>query len=202
MYHETVSRLATWLPPVAWTAVILSFSTSTFSADNTGGVIDPLLAWLLPWLAPASIERLHGLLRKSAHVTEYAVLAALWLRAFRRSESVPSARAVWLTVLIGVVTASADETYQSFEPTRTGAVRDVMIDTAGVLLVSLPAGLGWRRAVDVITSVLLWVGLAGGVAALAVALAAGTGGGVLWLTVPLAAAALLYRRRKSSAGGV
>jgi hypothetical protein len=32
---------------------------------------------------------------------------------------------------------------------------------------------------------------------LAVGLAAGTGGGVLWLTVPVAAAFLLYRRRRS-----
>jgi VanZ family protein len=196
-----VSRLATWLPPLAWTAVILSFSSASFSADNTGSVIDPLLAWLLPWLAPSTIEALHGLVRKCAHVTEYAVLAALWLRAFRRTETERPGWAVWLTLLLGVITASVDESYQSFVPSRTSSVRDVMIDTAGVVLVALPAGLGWRRAVNVLTSVLLWVGLAGGGAALAVALAAGVGGGVLWLTVPVAAIALFYRRKKSSAGG-
>src|SRR5204863_1924637 len=83
--HETVSRLAPWVPPVAWTAVVLAFSSDTFSAHNTGSVVAPLLAWLLPWLAPSTIDTIHGLLRKSAHVTEYAVLAALWWRAFARS---------------------------------------------------------------------------------------------------------------------
>ena len=194
-----MSRLATWLPPVAWTAAVLSFSSATFSADNTSSIVGPLLAWLLPWLAPSTIETLHGLLRKSAHVTEFAVLAALWLRAFTRSGAVRAEWAAWLTVLIGVTVASADEVHQAFLPSRTSSARDVMIDTAGVLLVVVPARLGWRRAVDVMTRVLLWVGLAGGAAALAVAYAAGVDGGVLWITVPLAAVALFYSRRARSA---
>jgi VanZ family protein len=195
-----VSRLATWLPAVVWTVAVLSFSSATFSADNTGGFVAPLLAWLFPWLAPSSIEALHGIVRKTAHVTEYAVLAALWWRAFARAGAVRPRASAWLTLLIGIAVAAVDEAHQSTLPSRTGSVRDVLIDTAGVVLVVLPAGLGWRRAVDAATGVLLWVGLAGGVAALAVALAAGVGGGVLWLTVPLAAVALVYRRRKSSAG--
>ena len=57
-------------------------------------------------------------------------------------------------------------------------------------------------ATEAATGVLLWVGLLGGLAALALALAAGVGGGVLWLTVPVAAGALVYRWRKSAAGRV
>ncbi len=196
-----MSRLATWLPPVAWTAVVLTLSSATFSAENTGGVIDPLLAWLLPWLAPSTIDAIHGVLRKAAHVTEYAVLAALWWRAFARSGAGPG-RAAWLTLLIGVTVAAVDDTHQSFLPARTGSVRDVFIDTTGVALAVALARLGWHRAVEAATGVLLWVGLVGGLGALALALAAGVGGGVLWLTVPLAAGALVYRRRKSAAGRV
>lgn len=193
-------RLATWVPPVAWTAAVLSFSSATFSAENTGSVIDPLLAWLLPWLSPSSVEAVHGLIRKAAHVTEYALLAALWWRALARSGA-RLRRAAWLTLLIGVTVAAVDETHQSFLPSRTGSARDVLIDTAGVLLAVVPARLGWRRAVDAATGVLLWVGLAGGLAALALAIAAGLSGGVLWVTVPIAAAALAYRRRKSPPDG-
>jgi VanZ family protein len=195
-----VSRLATWVPPVAWTTVVLSFSFDTFSADNTGGVLAPLLAWLLPGLAPATLESIHALIRKSAHVTEYAVLAALWWRAFARGNPGRPTAAAWLTLAIGVVVAAADEAHQSLVPSRTGSVRDVVIDTAGVLLAVLPARLGWARAVDVVTGILLWIGVAGGLAALALALAAGVGGGMLWVTVPLAAAALVYRRRRRPAG--
>jgi VanZ family protein len=194
-----VSRLATWLPPVAWTAVVLSFSFDTFSADNTGSVVAPLLAWLLPWLAPSTIETIHGLIRKSAHVTEYAVLAALWWRAFARSGAARPGPAAWLTLLIGVTVAGVDETHQSMVPSRTASVRDVVIDTAGMLLAVVPARLGWARAVDLATGVLLWAAVAGGLAALALDLAAGAGGGMLWLTVPIAAVALVYRRKRLAA---
>ena len=193
-----MTRLAIWLLPVAWTAVVLSFSSDSFSAENTGGVIGPLLASLLPWLTPGSLEVIHGLLRKVAHVTEYALLAALWWRALARSGVVRAAPAAWLTLLIGVTVAVVDEVHQSFVPSRTGSARDVVLDTASVLLAVVPACLGWRRAVDAATGVLLWVGLAGGLAALALALAAGIGGGVLWLSVPVAAVALVLRRRQSS----
>ena len=191
-----MSRLGTWVPPVAWTAVVLSFSFDTFSADNTGGVVAPLLAWLLPGLSPATIESVHALIRKSAHVTEYAVLAALWWRAWGRSGAVRPAAAAWLTVAIGVLVAVTDEAHQSLVPSRTGSVRDVLIDGAGVLLSVLPARLGLARAVDLVAGILLWIGVAGGLAALTLALAAGVGGGMLWVTVPLAAAALVYRRRR------
>jgi len=191
-----VSRLATWLPPVVWTAVVLSFSSDTFSADNTGSVLAPLLAWLLPGLAPSTIEMIHGLIRKSAHVTEYAVLAALWWRAFARGGAVRPGLAAWLTLLIGVAVAAADEAHQAMVPSRTASIRDVVIDTAGVLLAVLPARLGWARAVDLATGALLWVGLAGGLAALALALAAGVSGGMLWFTVPAAAVVLVYRRKR------
>jgi VanZ family protein len=193
-----VKRLATWLPPLAWTAVVLAFSSAPFSADNTGSVIGPMLAWLLPWLSPAALDTIHGFVRKAAHLTEYAVLAALWLRAFARSAAVRVPAAAWLTLLIGVVVAILDEAHQSTVPSRTGSVRDVVLDTAGVLLAVVPARLGGARAVNVATGLLLWVGVVGGLGALALGLMAGVGGGVLWLTVPVAAVALVYRRRKSS----
>ena len=178
--------------------MVLSFSSASFSADNTGGLLGPLLAWLLPGLTPASLETIHALIRKTAHVTEYAVLAALWWRALTRGGVRPGA-AAWLALFIGVTVAAVDETHQSFVPSRTASVGDVLIDTVGVLLAVAQARLGWRRAVGMATGMLLWIGLAGGVAALALALAAGVGGGVLWLTVPVAAVAVVYRWRKASA---
>ena len=192
-----MKRLATWLPPLVWTAVVLALSSAPFSADNTSGVIGPLLKWLLPWLSPTAVDTIHGLVRKLAHLVEYAILAALWLRAFARRAAVRIPVAAWLTLLIGVVVATLDEAHQSTVPSRTGSVRDVLLDTAGVLLAVVPARFGWARAVSVATGVLLWVGVVGGLGGLALGLTAGVGGGVFWLTVPVAAVALVYRRRKS-----
>ena len=192
-----MNRLVTWLPPVLWTVVVLAFSTAPFGADNTGSVLSPLLAWLLPWLTPRAVDVVHGLLRKTAHLTEYAVLTALWFRAFARSEVTRPGPAAWLALAIAVAVAIVDEAHQSTVPNRTGSARDVALDTLGALLVAVTARFGWGPVAETATGVLLWVAAAGGVGALAIALAAGVPGGVLWVTVPAAAAALAYRRRRA-----
>jgi VanZ family protein len=194
-----VSRLATWAPPIVWMAVVLAMSSAEFSADNTGSVLHPLLAWLLPWLTPEHVAVLHGLTRKAAHVTEYAILGALWFRAFTRGGAAGPAPASWLALALSVGCAVIDEGHQTFLPSRTGSAGDVLIDALGALVAVVPARLGGWRAMDAATGVLLWVAAAGGLVMLTLGLAAGAGGGALWLTVPLAAGLLLYRRRKSAA---
>ena len=72
------------------------------------------------------------ILRKLAHVAEYAILGALLLRAVRRPG---------LAVALGVVYAASDEVHQMFVEGRHGAPLDVVIDAAG-LLVGIIA---WRR---------------------------------------------------------
>jgi len=193
-----VSRLATWLPPLAWTVVVLSFSSDDFSAASTGSLLTPLLAWLLPWLTPHALDVIHALIRKAAHVTEYAILAALWLRAFARPGGVRPPAAAWLALAIAVGCAIADETHQAMVPSRTASVGDVLIDTAGAMLAVVPSRFGWSRTAEVATGTLLWIALVGGLVALALDVAAGSGSGALWITVPMAAAAVVYRWRASS----
>lgn len=176
--------------------VVLALSSAPMSAENTGSILGPVLAWL--GLGRAHVHLLHGLVRKAAHVTEYAILAALWRHAFVRGGMARPAVASALALAISVACAVVDETNQSFLPTRTGALGDVGLDSLGALAAVVAAQLGWRRAVDVATGVLLWVAVVGGLGALALDLAAGAGGGVLWLTVPAAALLVVYRRRRST----
>jgi VanZ family protein len=181
-------------------AVVLAMSSPQMSAENTGSLIRPLLAWV--GLAPAHVDLVHGLVRKGAHVTEYAILAALWRRAFARGVGGGPALHTALALGISVGCAVIDETHQSFLAARTGAVRDVMLDSFGALAAVGAAHLGWWRAADLATGLLLWLAIVGGVGALALHLAAGAAGGVLWLTVPAAAALQIYRwRRRTSSGG-
>ena len=176
--------------------VVLALSAAPMSAENTGSILGPVLAWL--GLGRAHVHLLHGLVRKAAHVTEYAILAALWRHAFVRGGMARPAVASALALAISVACAVVDETNQSFLPTRTGAVGDVGLDSLGALAAVVAAQLGWRRAVDMATGVLLWVAVVGGLGALALDLAAGAGGGVLWLTVPAAAVLVVYRRWRST----
>ena len=195
-----MSRLATWLPPLLWTAVVLSFSSDDFSAANTGRLLAPLLAWLFPSLTPHAVDVIHALVRKAAHLTEYAILAALWLRAFHRSGAVRPPASAWLALSVAVVCAIADEAHQALVPSRTASVADVLLDGVGATLAVVPARLDWSRGAELVTGVLLWIALVGGLVSLGVSLAAGAGGGPLWISVPIAAAALVYRWRRSPRG--
>lgn len=192
-----MSGLATWLPPIAWMIVVLSASSAEFSAANTGGLIAAALSWLVPGLPAHRIDLIHGVIRKLAHFTEYAILAVLWFRGLTRSALARRPTAAWIALLISVVCAIIDETHQSFVPSRTGSVRDIMLDSSGALAAIVWARLGWWGAGDVATGLLLWVSVVGGLGALALDLVAGASGGLLWITVPLAAVLLVYRRRSS-----
>jgi VanZ family protein len=98
------SRLLTvWLPVLIWAAVI--FTLSSIPSLSTG-----LGTW-------------DTLLRKAAHLAEYAVLGGLLYRALGRE---PFALAV------GIAYAATDELHQYFVRGRHASPVDVAIDALGV----------------------------------------------------------------------
>lgn len=60
--------LLRWLPALAWTGVIAWFSSATFAASETGGVLQWVLQGLIPGLTAAELALYHTWLRKGAHV--------------------------------------------------------------------------------------------------------------------------------------
>jgi VanZ family protein len=105
-------RLRAWAPVVLWAAVIFLFSSIPSLSSGLG-------AWDL-------------VLRKLAHLTEYAILGALLVRALARSG---------LAILLGGLYAVSDEVHQHFVRGRHGAWYDVLLDTVGVAI----GVLVWRR---------------------------------------------------------
>jgi VanZ family protein len=176
-------------------AVIMGFSSDVGSATHTGHWLFPIFSALLPGATPAQLEAMHGLVRKGAHVTEYAVLAALWFRASTRGLGRSPGAAALIALGISVGWAALDETLQSLRPSRTASPVDVAIDAAGALLAVTFARFGWRSVVDGATTILLWAGVLGGAVLLGVNALAGVPSGVLWLTAPAAALLLILRRR-------
>lgn len=136
-----VSFLRYWLPLLIWMGVIFSASADTQSTQRSSRLIEPFLRWLWPEIPPQKIEAVRWLVRKAAHMTEYGILAWLCWRALRRpvrGDVRPwSWRIAGCALLAVVLYAATDEWHQSFVPNRTGALLDVMIDTAGGV-----AGLG------------------------------------------------------------
>ena len=97
--------LTVWLPVVLWAALIFTFSS-----------IPSLSTGLGTW---------DTILRKGAHLTEYAILGMLLLRAFGREAPALAA---------GIAYAASDEFHQHFVRGRHGTPVDVAIDAIGVCI--------------------------------------------------------------------
>ena len=97
--------LTLWLPVFAWAAVIFAFSA-----------VPSLSTGLGTW---------DTVLRKGAHITEYAILGALLYRALRREP---------VALAAGIAYAATDEFHQHFVRGRHGSPVDVAIDAVGVTL--------------------------------------------------------------------
>ncbi len=115
-----------WVPVLAWCAIIFTLSTSAFSALNTSRLIEPMIRWLFPGASAATVGLLHGLVRKSAHFTEYGVLFWLLVRG-------PMAKRPYIALALCVLYAMLDETHQVFVPGRTPSLYDVALDSTGAL---------------------------------------------------------------------
>lgn len=118
-----------WLAVGLWIAVVLGFSSDHFSAESTSRFLAPLVRWIFPDLSAETEQYLLFLVRKGAHVFEYAVLAALAYQALR--ESSDPWRSAGLALALVVAVAVADETHQAVSAARTGSAIDVSIDVAG-----------------------------------------------------------------------
>lgn len=129
-----------WMPVIAWMSLIFIASTDLMSAQQTSRFIGPFLRWIVPNISLETIQAVQFLVRKGAHVTEYAILAALLLRAFSAGKR--RLRAAHVIIVVGIAGsyAAIDEFHQSFVASRTGAIADVMIDISGAIV---GAGLCW-----------------------------------------------------------
>lgn len=130
------------------------------SGPQVAGLLFPPLAVMgLVWFLSAQPDLSSGLeqdflLRKCAHVTEFALLTLLWARALAGLWSGVVARAApWAAAAIGLAWAGIDERHQHFVEGRVGSLRDVAIDAMGVAIATAllrwtPVGrrLGLRRA--------------------------------------------------------
>ena len=82
---------------------------------------------------------------KLLHVIEYAVLAALCYRAFRRVIGRSNARvAIVITIVAASLYGVTDEVHQAFVPFRTATWLDWVADTAGGVI----GAVGYARFVE------------------------------------------------------
>jgi VanZ family protein len=140
-----------WLPVILWAALIFSVSGDKKSVHHSSRLIGPIVRWLIPEISDEALQQTVFVVRKGAHVTEYAVLAMLLWRALRGPNMAgasgwPKKIAMWAWTG-AVLFAISDEIHQAYVPGRQGAVMDVFIDSIGaaVGLFSLWQLGRWRK---------------------------------------------------------
>ncbi len=129
--------LQRWLPVIVWAAFISWFSTDAFSARSTNSYIDPILRYFFGELTPAGFRFAHTVIRKSAHMVEYAILGGLVCRALTAPSARMSRPLVIRALLYCAVYALLDEAHQAFVPSRSGSGTDVLVDTVGATVGTL-----------------------------------------------------------------
>ena len=133
-----MKKAGAWLGALAWMGVI--FMMSAMPGDVSGaqsGRIAELALRAMAFLFGAdaasgvSPDVINLLVRKGAHMTEYAVLFLLYRRALHASGA---RRPGLATLCLCACYAATDEGHQAFVAGRGPSVADVCIDTLGAAL--------------------------------------------------------------------
>lgn len=133
MCEKTVFYHKIWVvAAIFWMAFIWSNSleTAVESSQKSSGFLE-LLTPLLSWTG-LPVDLWHTLIRKTAHMAEFALLGLLWTLGLGVNGK-NTKRLGWV-LLICAVTALVDESIQLFVPGRSGELRDVCIDFCGAFL--------------------------------------------------------------------
>ena len=140
-----------WVPVMAWAMFIFAGSTGLGASRHSSRIIGPLVRWFYPAISETALHQVVLCVRKTAHVTEYAVLALLLWRALRQPGKQDPRPWSWTQAGLALAGASAyaatDELHQALVPSRQGQWSDVLLDTCGAALglLLLWCVLRWRQ---------------------------------------------------------
>ena len=131
-------KILSWLAVILWMAFIfyLSAQPATQSSELSLGITE-FIADIIEVITPfVEIDNstLHLYIRKLAHFFAYFTLTILLLNALKISGATFYSCIVW-ALSISVIYAILDEVHQLYVPGRVGNVRDVVIDSAGAVVV-------------------------------------------------------------------
>jgi len=104
-----------WLPVILWAGIIFWFSSIP---DLESGLKQDFI------------------LRKIAHILEFAFLTILLIRATKQ-ENLSIKKAITFSIIIAFFYALSDEYHQTFVLNRQGTLRDAGIDSIGILITGL-----------------------------------------------------------------
>ncbi len=131
-----------WIPALLWLGLIALESSDLLSSTNESRILYPLLTFLFGHIDPLKFMVWNHYLRKAGHVAGYFVLSWLLFRAWRATLPLGHASR-WslhwarISFFMSALVAGLDEWHQSYLPSRTGSLRDVLLDCSAALAAQL-----------------------------------------------------------------
>lgn len=110
--NSSIRFLKFWLPVIIWASLIFYLS----SIPDLRTVLEYDL-----------------ILRKMAHCVEYFILTFLLYRALKSSFHIRVLQLFIYPTILSFFYAISDEFHQSFVPGRSASIKDVLIDSAGII---------------------------------------------------------------------
>lgn len=144
-----------WMLVLTWMCVIFYFSSKPISESHAQSYfILEIANKVLNSLGIHSQivnDAVNFILRKTAHISEYAVLGVLLYTALLNS-NIRRKKAVFVCALvICILYSTSDEIHQIFVQGRSASIADVMIDTIGSCLglIAIVVCRAWKKKIIV-----------------------------------------------------
>lgn len=121
-----------FIPAIIWMIFIfiMSHTVGTVSSQQSSFIADIITQYL-----KIDYSLLTFIIRKTAHMSEYAVL--LLLLHFGITKIYTHKYSLLISLFVTFIYACSDEIHQLFIPGRSGQFTDVLIDTSGALIMLL-----------------------------------------------------------------
>lgn len=129
MTGDTMKKIKYFIP--SFIIMIIIFIFSQANGDQSGGMslgIVEIIQKVFPFIT--DIDVIHTLIRKIAHMCEYALLCFSFIFAFFKN-GYNVKQVCFYSILFTFFYACSDEFHQTFIPERSGNMIDVMIDSIG-----------------------------------------------------------------------
>lgn len=126
-----MKKLKYFIPSIILMIIIFSFSNQTGSESS--GLSQQIVLWIQTHFHIMIPELI---IRKGAHMSEYALLCLTFIYAFSHYQ-LSIRQILFYSIFCSFAYACSDEIHQLFIGGRAGQFTDILIDTSGACLISI-----------------------------------------------------------------
>lgn len=143
--YENRKRLIYGILIIMWMVLVFAFSSQNGekSQKTSGYLTDKVVQMIIKVKPNMNIKELREnisfIVRKIAHFSIYFI-GSILIFNFLSTFSLKLKEVILLTTILGVLYAVSDEIHQLFISERAGQIRDVLIDSAGVIIATFIMG--------------------------------------------------------------